>query len=333
MTKTKKSIVECPNELPRFIRDYINGHGISQNEFAEQVNEAARKITINKKLTLISIPQDLRLKSKPKLSGNSAVRKWYQKNPPTRPSNYVTRMALCQVLDISYLETFFITHSQVIEYTEKVIEALTLMLSRAATRSQKRPIPLNRYNIGSYLSEDKEAKNYGNLDQLIQRLIVTIEDRKEFLELMKNHAKGHEGPYIPFAKSPQTFFWFSLENMYNSSSKLPIAAHNSLEMVFSLAIELQSLIPILKYLIQKNKEQSDSPFSQDFALKFFKLRLTITTTNEAVNICCIAIELICRWIEEVDNCYISRLEKLGVTPETRLSSILEEQFLSEENNF
>lgn len=333
MSKTKSCIIDCPNELPRFIRDYINGQGISQNEFAEQVNEAARKITNNKKLTLISIPQDLRLKSKPKLSGNSAVRKWYQKKPPTRPSNYVTRMALCQVLDISYLETFFITHSQVIEYTEKVIEALTLMLSRAAIRSQKRPIPLNRYNIGSYLSDDKEAKNYGNLDQLIQRLIVTIEDREEFLAIMETHANGYNGIDIPLSKEPQTFFTFSLENMYNSSSKLPIAAHNSLEMIFYLAVELRSLIPDLEYLIQKNKEQSDSPFSQDFALKFFKLRLTITTTNEAVNICCIAIELISKWIEEVDNYYISRLKELGVAPEIRLSSLSEEQFLSEENSF
>lgn len=62
------------------LEDYIKSNPLSQNDLAEQVNEEIRKITVNKDLTLISIPKRLFSSFKAKNNANSAIKKWYKKS-------------------------------------------------------------------------------------------------------------------------------------------------------------------------------------------------------------------------------------------------------------
>lgn len=328
MTKSKQCIINCPNELPQFIKDYIKSNSLSQNDLAEQINKEVQKITGDQNLTLISIPKDYLVPSKPKLSANSAIKKWYKKNPPTRPADYRIRLALSKVLNISYLETFFITHQQIIDYTMKVIHQLALLFSRVANRSTEILIPLNRFNIAAYLADDKEAKNYRNLNELIQQLATTYEDSQEYSILDEKRNKGDESSYISYSEKPNSFFQFSLENMYVIDEKIAKVPHNAYEMLMSLASELNLLVPSFKKMVIKNKDDNTSSFNLDYIWNFFKIKLIITNNNEALTVCTVAIDLIIQWLKELDRHYINLLEKIGVTPELRLSNMLEEQFIS-----
>ncbi|MEB3364142.1 hypothetical protein SDC49_11690 [Lactobacillus sp. R2/2] len=74
-----------------------------------------------------------------------------------------------------------------------------MLFSRAARRSLKNPVILNRYNIASYLAEDKEAKNYWNIDNLIQQTITTAEDVEEYnirkQKKVKSRQQSHSKTY------------------------------------------------------------------------------------------------------------------------------------------
>lgn len=328
MTKSKQCIINCPNELPRFIKDYIKSNSLSQNDLAEQINKEVQKITGDQNLTLISIPKDYLAPSKPKLSANSAIKKWYKKNPPTRPADYRIRLALSRVLDISYLETFFITHQQILDYTMEVAHQLALLFSRVALRSTEILIPLNRYNIAAYIASDKEAKNYWNLNELIQQLAVTYEDIQEYSILNKKRNKGNKSIDISFSEEPDSFLRFSLENMYVIDEKIAKVPHNTYEMLMSLASELDSIVPLFQKMIIENTDDTTSSFNPDYIWNFFKIKLIVTNNNEALTVCTVAIDLIIQWLKELDRHYINLLEKIGVTPELRLSSMLEEQFIS-----
>lgn len=328
MAKSKQCIIDCPNELPRFIRDYIKSNNLSQNDLAEQVNEEIRKITGNKDLTLISVPKDYLAPSKPKISANSAVKKWYKKNPPTRPADYRIRLALSSVLGITYLETFFITHQQILDYTMVVVRQLALLFSRVAIRSVETPIPLNRYNIAAYLAEDKEAKNYWNLNELIQQLTITYEDVQEYSILNEKRNKGDKNIKISFSEQPKTFLLFSLDNMYIIDEKLTKVPHGAYEMLMTISSELNLLFLLFQTMILKNENDTTSSFNPDFIWNFFKIKLIITNKNEALTVCTVAIDLIIQWLKELDSHYIHLLEGLGVTPELRLSNMLEKQFIS-----
>lgn len=330
MAKSKQCIIDCPNELPRFIRNYIKSNNFSQNDLAEQVNEEIRKITGNKDLTLISIPKDYLAPSKPKLSANSAIKKWYKKNPPTRPADYRVRLALSRVLGITYLETFFITHQQILDYTMAVVHQLALLFSRVAIRSIETPIPLNRYNIAAYLTEDKEAQNYWNLNELIQQLAITYEDVQEYSILSKKINMGDKNIKISFSEQPKTFLLFSLENMYVIDEKLTEVPHGAYEMLMTMSSELYSLLLLFQTMILKNENDTTSSFNPNFIWNFFKIKLIITNKNEALTVCTVAIDLIIQWLKELDSHYIHLLEKFGVMPELRLSNMLEKQFISDD---
>lgn len=330
MAKSKQCIIDCPNELPRFIRNYIKSNNFSQNDLAEQVNEEIRKITGNKDLTLISIPKDYLAPSKPKLSANSAIKKWYKKNPPTRPADYRVRLALSRVLGITYLETFFITHQQILDYTMAVVHQLALLFSRVAIRSIETPIPLNRYNIATYLTEDKEAQNYWNLNELIQQLAITYEDVQEYSILSEKRNMGDKNIKISFSEQPKTFLLFSLDNMYIIDEKLTKVPHGAYEMLMTISSELNSLLLLFQTIILKNENDTTSSFNPDFIWNFFKIKLIVTNKNEALTVCTVAIDLIIQWLKELDSHYIHLLEKLGVMPELRLSNMLEKQFISDD---
>lgn len=329
MSKTKSCIIDCPNELPRFIGKYISGNALSQNQFAEQVNSAAREITGEKNLTLISIPKDLQIKSNPKLSGNSAIRKWYKKKPATRPADYRIRMALCKVLGITYLETFFVTKEQIRDYLIQLCDELPLLFARAARRSLKNPVILNRYNIASYLAEDKEAKNYWNIDNLIQQTITTAEDIEEYH--IRKHKKGEKPATVSFEEIPQTFLEYSLTNLYIMEEKSLKTTHMSYEMLMMLAVDFKKLFPGFKNFIKFDSDNLHSPFNLDYIWNFFKIRLIISNKNEGVNVCTVGIELLTLWIKRVDQQYIKLLEQLKVPSDFRLSVSREKQFLDSEN--
>lgn len=330
MTKSKQCIIDCPNELPRFISDYIKSNSLSQNDLAEQINKEIQKITGDKNLTLISIPKDYLAPSKPKLSANSAIKKWYKKNPPTRPADYRIRLALSRVLGITYLETFFITHQQILDYTMAVVHQLALLFSRVAIRSIETPIPLNRYNIAAYLTEDKEAQNYWNLNELIQQLAITYEDVQEYSILSKKINMGDKNIKISFSEQPKTFLLFSLENMYFIDEKLTEVPHGAYEMLMTMSSELNSLLLLFQTMILKNENDTTSSFNPNFIWNFFKIKLIITNKNEALTVCTVAIDLIIQWLKELDSHYIHLLEKFGVMPELRLSNMLEKQFISDD---
>lgn len=322
ITKSKQCIIDCPNELPRFISNYIKSNSLSQNDLDEQINKEIQKITGDKNLTLISIPKDYLTPSKPKLSANSAIKKWYKKNPTTRLADYRIRLALSRILGITYLETFFITHQQILDYTMEVVYRLALLFSRVAIRSTEIPLLLNRYNIAAYLAGDKEDKNYWNLNELIQQLTITYEDAQEYSILNEKRNKGDKSIGISFSEQPKTFLLFSLENMYVIDEKSTKVPHEAYEMLMTISSELNSLLLLFQAMILKSKNDTSSSFNSDFIWNYFKIKLIVTNKNEALTVCTVAIDLIIQWLKELDNHYIKLLEKLGIMPELCLSNML-----------
>ena len=279
------------NNFPRFIDEYLRGHPDSQNDLARKIN----KLVPDK----LAIPIDM---SEMK-SGNSNIFSW--KNG-TRPKEPVIRAALCEVLDITYIESLFLIPDKVTNYTLSVLDYLAEFIEELSTEERylNLDLSLNMYNIGQLVAQSStSSKNYLNLSYLITKVIKTEQDKVEFIHMKKF------GPFVDSShEKPWSFWQYSQTNIYCSNESNNLYYWDSIVMLRQLSYAFSNLKGDILGLTKTDEE-----FDNDANYNYYRFSLLNDYYDENLMCFCTAINLLINMMDKIDKNYLSRLYKLGIS--------------------
>lgn len=279
------------NNFPRFIDEYLRGHPDSQNDLARKIN----KLVPDK----LAIPIDM---SEMK-SGNSNIFSW--KNG-TRPKEPVIRAALCEVLDITYIESLFLIPDKATNYTLSVLDYLAEFIEELSTEERylNLDLSLNMYNIGQLVAQSStSSKNYLNLSYLITKVIKTEQDKVEFIHMKKF------GPFVDSShEKPWSFWQYSQTNIYCSNESNNLYYWDSIFMLRQLSYAFSNLKGDILGLTKTDEE-----FDNDANYNYYRFSLLNDYYDENLMCFCTAINLLINMMDKIDKNYLSRLYKLGIS--------------------
>jgi hypothetical protein len=279
------------NNFPRFIDEYLRGHPDSQNDLARKIN----KLVPDK----LAIPIDM---SEMK-SGNSNIFSW--KNG-TRPKEPVIRAALCEVLDITYIESLFLIPDKATNYTLSVLDYLAEFIEELSTEERylNLDLSLNMYNIGQLVAQSStSSKNYLNLSYLITKVIKTEQDKVEFIHMKKF------GPFVDSShEKPWSFWQYSQTNIYCSNESNNLYYWDSIVMLRQLSYAFSNLKGDILELTKTDEE-----FDNDANYNYYRFSLLNDYYDENLMCFCTAINLLINMMDKIDKNYLSRLYKLGIS--------------------
>lgn len=279
------------NNFPRFIDEYLRGHPDSQNDLARKIN----KLVPDK----LAIPIDM---SEMK-SGNSNIFSW--KNG-TRPKEPVIRAALCEVLDITYIESLFLIPDKATNYTLSVLDYLAEFIEELSTEERylNLDLSLNMYNIGQLVAQSStSSKNYLNLSYLITKVIKTEQDKVEFIHMKKF------GPFVDSShEKPWSFWQYSQTNIYCSNESNNLYYWDSIVMLRQLSYAFSNLKGDILGLTKTDEE-----FDNDANYNYYRFSLLNDYYDENLMCFCTAINLLINMMDKIDKNYLSRLYKLGIS--------------------
>lgn len=279
------------NNFPRFIDEYLRGHPDSQNDLARKIN----KLVPDK----LAIPIDM---SEMK-SGNSNIFSW--KNG-TRPKEPVIRAALCEVLDITYIESLFLIPDKATNYTLSVLDYLAEFIEELSTEERylNLDLSLNMYNIGQLVAQSStSSKNYLNLSYLITKVIKTEQDKVEFIHMKKF------GPFVDSShEKPWSFWQYSQTNIYCSNESNNLYYWDPIFMLRQLSYAFSNLKGDILGLTKTDEE-----FYNDANYNYYRFSLLNDYYDENLMCFCTAINLLINMMDKIDKNYLSRLYKLGIS--------------------
>lgn len=279
------------NNFPRFIDEYLRGHPDSQNDLARKIN----KLVPDK----LAIPIDM---SEMK-SGNSNIFSW--KNG-TRPKEPVIRAALCEVLDITYIESLFLIPDKATNYTLSVLDYLAEFIEELSNEERylNLDLSLNMYNIGQLVAQSStSSKNYLNLSYLITKVIKTEQDKVEFIHMKKF------GPFVDSShEKPWSFWQYSQTNIYCSNESNNLYYWDSIFMLRQLSYAFSNLKGDILGLTKTDEE-----FDNDANYNYYRFSLLNNYYDENLMCFCTAINLLINMMDKIDKNYLSRLYKLGIS--------------------
>lgn len=279
------------NNFPRFIDEYLRGHPDSQNDLARKIN----KLVPDK----LAIPIDM---SEMK-SGNSNIFSW--KNG-TRPKEPVIRAALCEVLDITYIESLFLIPDKATNYTLSVLDYLAEFIEELSTEERylNLDLSLNMYNIGQLVAQSStSSKNYLNLSYLITKVIKTEQDKVEFIHMKKF------GPFVDSShEKPWSFWQYSQTNIYCSNESNNLYYWDPIFMLRQLSYAFSNLKGDILGLTKTDEE-----FDNDANYNYYRFSLLNDYYDENLMCFCTAINLLINMMDKIDKNYLSRLYKLGIS--------------------
>lgn len=279
------------NNFPRFINEYLSGHSDSQNDLARKIN----KLVPNE----LAIPID----NSEMKSGNSNIFSWKK---GTRPKEPVIRAALCQVLDITYIESLFLIPNKTTDYTLSVLDYLAKFIKELSTEERylTLDLSLNMYNIGQLVTQSStSSKNYLNLSYLITKVIKTEQDKVEFI-----HTKKYRTFFNSIHEKPWSFWQYSQKNIYCSNEKNNLYYWNPTSMLSLLSHAFSYLRGDLIGLTK-----TDAEFDDDANYNYYRLSLLNDSCDENLICFCTAINLLINMIDKIDKNYLNRLYKFGIS--------------------
>lgn len=279
------------NNFPRFIDEYLRGHPDSQNDLAHKIN----KLVPDK----LAIPIDM---SEMK-SGNSNIFSW--KNG-TRPKEPVIRAALCEVLDITYIESLFLIPDKATNYTLSVLDYLAEFIEELSTEERylNLDLSLNMYNIGQLVAQSStSSKNYLNLSYLITKVIKTEQDKVEFIHMKKF------GTFVDSShEKPWSFWQYSQTNIYCSNESNNLYYWDPIFMLRQLSYAFSNLKGDILGLTKTDEE-----FDNDANYNYYRFSLLNDYYDENLMCFCTAINLLINMMDKIDKNYLNRLYKLGIS--------------------
>lgn len=288
------------NNFPRFIDEYLRTNSVSSNEFAKELNKLLPKE--------LMIPIDI---SEMK-SGNSNILSWKKGSRPKEPA---IREALCKLCAIDYIETMFPIFSNATEYLMKVYRYIASFVKDFDIGEKQ--ISLNMYNIGFIISSSLQAKNYLNLDYLINLVIRAEEDRKDIFNMSKIQ-KLAENDYADInyetlanPQPPYTFFEYSDRNLHIVNEKNNLYIFPPHIMFYRLSKSFNSILPDLEFML-KGGFESDEYAINEYNYNYFRLCLFNDTPDEKILCFNTAINLLIEWIQKLDKFYLHELAKMGI---------------------
>lgn len=279
------------NNFPRFIDEYLRGHPDSQNDLARKIN----KLVPDK----LAIPIDMsEMKSE-----NSNIFSW--KNG-TRPKEPVIRAALCEVLDITYIESLFLIPDKATNYTLSVLDYLAEFIEELSTEERylNLDLSLNMYNIGQLVAQSStSSKNYLNLSYLITKVIKTEQDKVEFIHMKKF------GPFVDSShEKPWSFWQYSQTNIYCSNESNNLYYWDPIFMLRQLSYAFSNLKGDILGLTKTDEE-----FYNDANYNYYRFSLLNDYYDENLMCFCTAINLLINMMDKINKNYLSRLYKLGIS--------------------
>lgn len=303
------------NNFPRFIDEYLQGHSDSLNDLAYKINNLVPKE--------LAIPIDTLEKTNGNsniFSGNSNIFSWKK---GTRPKEPAIRAALCKVLNITYIESLFLIPSKTTDYTLSVLDYLVTFIKELSTKDQYKnlDLSLNMYNIGQLVAQSStSSKNYLNLSYLITKVIKTEQDKVEFIHMKKYHTffdSVHEKPW--------SFWQYSQKNIYCSNESNNLYYGDPTSMLNHLSHTFNYLRGDILGLTK-----TDTEFDDDANYNYYRLSLLNDSYNENLMCFCTAINLLINMMDKIDNNYLNRLYKLGISEDETAYNIAPKVLL--ENN-
>lgn len=294
------------NNFPRFIDEYLRGHSDSLNELACKINK--------------KVPEELAvpIDNSEMKSGNSNIFSWKKGSRVKSPE---IRAALCDIFDITYIETLFLIPNEVTKYIFSVYDYLSNFICNLQLKDNSKGLSLNIYNISQAISLNSvSSKNYSNLSYLIMKIIKAEQDKVEFIHMKK---------YGNFIKSrserPWSFWQYSQTNIYCSNE------HNNLYR-WDPEFMLQTLGNSFNYLREDLSRliETDSEFSDNANYNYYRLALINDSGDENLMCLCIAINLLIKMVDRIDSEYLDKLSEYNITEEITAYSMAPEVLL--ENN-
>lgn len=296
------------NNFPRFINEYLRGHSESQNDMAHKINKMLPDE--------FEIPMD----NSEMKSGNSNIFSWKK---GIRPKEPVIREALCKFLHITYIESLFLIPCSATDYTLSVFNYLATFIKNMPSkkRNTEYELSLNMYNIGPFVNQSSNSsKNYLNLSYLISKLIKTEQDKVELIHRKKYHTyfgSVHERPW--------SFWQYSQTNIYCSNEK-------NNQYYWSPSFMLDQLGKSFDYLKGDmiGLIKTDLDFNDDANYAYYRLALFNDSNDENLMCFCAAINLLIKMLDRIDDNYLDRLNKYGISEKNTVYNSLPNILL--ENN-
>ncbi len=287
------------NNFPRFIDEYHSGHPDSQNDMARKINKL-----IPKELAISIDNSEMK-------SGNSNIFSWRKGNRPKEPA---IREALCKICNIDYIETLFLIPANSTEYLMAVYNYIA---SFVKDFDIKKLISLNMYNIGFIISSSSRAKNYLNLDYLINLVIRAEEDRKDIFNMTRiqqlndNDYADLDYETLTKPQPPYTFSEYSDGNLHIVNEKNNLYIFPPHIMFYRLSKSFKNIQPDLEFMLNGGFE-SDQYTINKYNYNYFRLCLFNDTPDEKILCFNTAINLLIEWIQKLDKFYLSELSKMGI---------------------
>lgn len=236
-------------------------------------------------------------------SGNSNIFSW--KNG-TRPKEPIIRAALCEVLDITYIESLFLIPDKATNYTLSVLDYLAEFIEELSNEERylNLDLSLNMYNIGQLVAQSStSSKNYLNLSYLITKVIKTEQDKVEFIHMKKF------GPFVDSShEKPWSFWQYSQTNIYCSNESNNLYYWDPIFMLRQLSYAFSNLKGDILGLTKTDEE-----FDNDANYNYYRFSLLNDYYDENLMCFCTAINLLINMMDKIDKNYLSRLYKLGIS--------------------